>query len=86
MRLELSSQPVEPFLVIGDAMVRAYGNALVDNFGYTLCYFHGTSMIFSCGWYIWVSGFFFIFYLVFILHTGLTVMVPKMRNIYPWWE
>ena len=67
MRLELSSQPVEPFLVIGDAMVRAYGNALVDNFGYTLCYFHGTSMIFSCGWYIWVSGLlFFILSLFYI--------------------
>ena len=65
MRLELSPQPVEPFLVIGDAMVRAYGNTSVDNFGYTLCYFHGTTMIFSCGWYIWVSG---LFYFVFILH------------------
>lgn len=45
MRLELHSQPVEPFLVIRDAMDWEYDNASVDDVGYILCYFDGTTMI-----------------------------------------
>ena len=69
MRLELHSQPVEPFLVIRDAMDWEYDNASVDDVGYILCYFDGTTMILDLvGTLVLTYGYLRLFYFVLFLH------------------